>query len=804
MKKISLLIDKIEFKKKPIDYEIAQIKQRFNNVECIKELTIEELFDYIKTGHTFIPAVLKGGTKNENWVQQQLVAIDVDNKEKIIPPKEAVLLFKQHKINVLGYYHTFNSTEELPRYRLLFLLDEVITEPNKMKFIVETLNAFIHGDTACKDLSRMFYSTNGEQQDVVILDTEATITLNDVINLKNSTSVPKKYDDKELSSLIEDFDLLEYMKQDNEILVISGDRVDFKTCSICGHQNCLKYYFNTNTFYCFGSSGSKGGSIIDYLMATKNMNKTEAINYFKYDLMGLPKNDIKKAKVDTSYLSVVQSQIAKLGYEKEFVNEANFDWVMQSKSGKDYINCPNLYHFIAHNVPYIFANEDEKSGILRFVFKNGYYRLTSNDSMKGTIKQFIPLSLQKSKDINEVFNLLCTDDKFVSIQELNNDENIIIFNNGVLHLDTGILEKHSPKYKTTIKIPCNYNPDITAPSTGYFDNYIKSLTNNDEKVERLLLQFSGVALSNVKGYRMKKALILVGKGNSGKSVFKNFLTKLIGSKNCSNIDLERMEDRFGRMNIFNKRLVGSNDMSFAKIKQLEVFKQAVAGDPIYAEYKGENGINFIFNGVMWFCCNELPLFGGDKGSHVYDRFVIIKCDNVIPEEQRDKELVEHLLEEKEYIVSLMVKSLLQVIANNYRYDIPESSKKLLEDYKTKNSSFRTFLEECCVRRSGSTIKDNCTKGKIYKIYKEWYLSSYNNHYMDSKSEVKKILEEMGLSATINAQKGNEFYTYITLKEDVQREYYSILGGIINGEVEEIPVTPIIEHLEGIDDDTLNF
>ena len=209
MKKISLLIDKIEFKKKPIDYEIAQIKQRFNNVECIKELTIEELFDYIKTGHTFIPAVLKGGTKNENWIQQQLVAIDVDNKEETITPQEAVQLFKKHKINVLGYYHTFNSTHELPRYRLLFLLDEVITESNKMKFIVETLNTFIHGDTACKDLSRMFYSTNGEQQEVVVLDTEATITLNDVINLKNSTSVSKKYDDKELSSLIEDFDVLE-------------------------------------------------------------------------------------------------------------------------------------------------------------------------------------------------------------------------------------------------------------------------------------------------------------------------------------------------------------------------------------------------------------------------------------------------------------------------------------------------------------------------------------------------------------------------------------------------------------------
>ena len=56
---------------------------------------------------------------------------------------------------------------------------------------------------------------------------------------------------------------------------------------------------------------------------------------------------------------------------------------------------------------------------------------------------------------------------------------------------------------------------------------------------------------------------------------------------------------------------------------------------------------------------------GDKGEWVYDRIIVIECNNVIPVNKRDKDLVSHLLEEKEYIVSLAIKGLKQVIANDY-------------------------------------------------------------------------------------------------------------------------------------------
>ena len=46
----------------------------------------------------------------------------------------------------------------------------------------------------------------------------------------------------------------------------------------------MRYYRDTNTFYCFSSSGEVGGSIIDYLMATEGLTVGEAIDKFSNEL----------------------------------------------------------------------------------------------------------------------------------------------------------------------------------------------------------------------------------------------------------------------------------------------------------------------------------------------------------------------------------------------------------------------------------------------------------------------------------------------------------------------------------------
>lgn len=780
---MKLMVDKVEFKSKPSGNEIAQIQNRFKDENTLKEINVTELFDYIKKGYTFVPGVTKGGTKNENWEQQQVIFIDVDNDDRnnVLTPKQAISKFKERNIEVLGYYHTFSSTDEIPRYRLILLLDKPITEKSKMKFILKTLIDYIGGDNACKNLARIFYGTNGDEKEVILLNPGATITFDEIVSLNNQIQKVKDYG-KDLNDLIRDFDLLELMKKDNEIDYESNDIVCFKTCSICGHKDCLRYYQETNSFFCFGKNGNIGGSVIDYLMATKNMDKKEAIEYFKYDLLKLPKDQLMISNDSEQLLKTVRNQVRSFGLNPDLITENNFNWI--SKKGE--IICPLLADFFRRNMKYIFVKNQAKDGVLRYYYIDGYYKLISDGEMSGIVKLFIPLFLQHSKFINEVLKLLYTDLKFVKTEDLNN-ENIINFENGILHLDTGELKPHSPTYLSTIRIPCNYYKEVEPPKTNYFNSFMNTLTNGDENIKKLLLQFMGVVISNVKGYRYKKALILYGKGDTGKSKLKNLLTRLVGQENSSNIDLRKMEEKFGKIQLLNRRLVGSNDMSYLKIKELETFKQAVGGDPIYAEYKRENGICFTFNGVLWFCTNQLPKFGGDQGDWVYNRFVVIECKNVIPKDKQDKKLVEHLLEEKEYIISLAIKELLNTIENGYQYDIPQSCMDLNEEYKVENNSFRTFLDECCEDRiPGAKIEDtNCTKGKLHKVYKEWYKDNYRGANYETTSEIRKVLENLDKYHITKTNNGNEYYTDFTLKDEIRREYKSILGIVDTPPVETI-------------------
>ena len=275
------------------------------------------------------------------------------------------------------------------------------------------------------------------------------------------------------------------------------------------------------------------------------------------------------------------------------------------------------------------------------------------------------------------------------------------------------------------------------------------------------------------GYRMKQSVFMVGAGNTGKTVLKNFLTELIGAENCSSIDIYQLENQFAKIQMFNKRLVGSNDMSFMSVRELKTFKQATGGDRIYAEYKGENGIDFVFNGVLWFCGNTLPKFSGDRGDWVYNRIIVIECTNIIDESKQDKQLVKHLLEEKEYIVSLAITGLQKVINNGYKYDIPDYCKQSRDDYKIDNHSFLKFYDECVIPRPTDKVVDKCTTRVFYDIYKAWCRDN-NNNFFETKGEVRKILEQLGMSDKIKYN-GYYYYKHITLTNETKRDYIDIYG-----------------------------
>ncbi|MCF0143429.1 MAG: primosomal protein N', partial [Parasporobacterium sp.] len=371
--------------------------------------------------------------------------------------------------------------------------------------------------------------------------------------------------------------------------------------------------------------------------------------------------------------------------------------------------------------------DNGKQAILIFVYKDGYYQLYAPEMFKSIIKGYIAdydRSIVKMKDVDETYKHLITDLNYVRQSELNANESLINFKNTLLAVkpDSLVTVPHSSSIYSTIQIPCNWTGKDSP--TPIFDAYLSRLCNYNKEVENLCLQIIGVCISNVKGYRMKKAPFFYGDGNTGKSQLKALVERLLGEGNYVGIDLQEIESRFGTGVIYGMRLSGSSDMSFLSVEELKTFKKITGGDSLFAEFKGQQGFEYTYNGMLWFCMNRLPKFGGDDGQWVYDRIMPISCVNVIPAAEQDKCLLDKMYAEREGIVYKAVKALQTVIANGYRFSEPQIITEDRTKYFNENNSVITFYQECLVegRRDEFSFE---TVNRIYNVYKEWCKDNNN-------------------------------------------------------------------------------
>ncbi len=447
-----------------------------------------------------------------------------------------------------------------------------------------------------------------------------------------------------------------------------------------------------------------------------------------------------------------------------------------SEGDKNKVSAPDLAEYIRDNLNYFFIRTDG-SGAWRYIYSDGVYRMVSDDFFKGYIKREIPAELHSVKTVNEVFGLLITDiDRDRTLDMLNADRNIINFKNGYFHIDTDELTPHTPDIFSTTQLPCNYNPNAVSPKNGYWDKYLSTLGEGDPQRIALLLEYFGLAISNIPGGLTKKCLILCGAANSGKSVYRNVLYGLLGNENCASIDLKTINRPFGTSVIYNKRICGDADLSYVAVDEMTVFKHITCGDPIFVEFKGKQGKNAIYTGVVLFCANELPKFGGDKsGDQVYDRLIILPCDNVVPLGSRIPFVHEKILnEESEYLVSLAVKHLRNFIARGYKFDIPECCTEALRQYKTENSPTLRFLAECTMERPHKLISDKCNTAMLYKIFCAWCKTN-NSGYTESKQIFKRFIDNAGKGTIKKTNGGNWYYTDFMLTLECKQEYSYIYG-----------------------------
>ena len=386
---------------------------------------------------------------------------------------------------------------------------------------------------------------------------------------------------------------------------------------------------------------------------------------------------------------------------------------------------------VKNNLHYILVQDSLRDTRTKFVYENGVYTVCSDERFRGYIKRFIEdfdPTLVRMKDVDECLRNISAGLTAIPFERLNDDEDIINFKNGLLRLSTMELLPHSPNVLSTIQLNCEWTGE--AAPTPSFDAYLATLTDFDWDTQNLLLQFIGAALSNVRGYRYKKALFLCGEGDTGKSQLKVLTERLLGPNNHAAVDLPDLESQFGASMIYGKRLVGTADMTFVTIRELKTFKTITGGDHIKVEFKGRTGFSYRYNGLLWFCANKPPRFGGDTGLWVFKRIILINCNNVIADADQDHDLIEKLYAERGGIVYKAIMALKETIVNGYRFSESESIISARNRYRSENSSVYQFIEDAMIEREkpGSVPKgDNATLTMVYRIYMK-YCKFNNNGY----------------------------------------------------------------------------
>lgn len=298
-------------------------------------------------------------------------------------------------------------------------------------------------------------------------------------------------------------------------------------------------------------------------------------------------------------------------------------------------------------------------------------------------------------------------------QQFDGDPWLLNCQNGILDLKTGELKPHDPQAFVTKMAGAEYDPGATCPR---FLAFLDKVFNADQKVIKFIQRAVGYSLTGNVG---EQCLFFPhGLGKNGKSVFTGTLQAVMGDyglktptdtlmlrhfDNSINNDLARLA---------GARVVVAAELAEGKRLNESTVKDLVGGDIIAARYLHKEYFEFAPSFKLWMYGNHKPIIKGtDEG--IWRRIKLIPFTVVIPESERDPNLLEKLKGELPGILAWAVRGCLAWQEGGLK--TPAIVDAATAAYRAEQDILATFLEECCILELGAKV----TAGELFKAYETW-------------------------------------------------------------------------------------
>jgi len=264
------------------------------------------------------------------------------------------------------------------------------------------------------------------------------------------------------------------------------------------------------------------------------------------------------------------------------------------------------------------------------------------------------------------------------------------FANGTYDLETGQLLPSNPSHVILNTVPWNYDENAQHELT---DRTINKLCCGDASIRALLEEMIGYIF--YRSAEFKKAFVLTGAGNNGKSVFMDMLAALTGFENFCALPIQQLGERFLTGEVYGMLAILYDDMPETYVDTASTFKNLVSGGILVGEEKGQKPYKFRPHAVPIYAANEMCRIRDSTGAAM-SRFIPIPFNAVFSptDADYDPHIRQKLItrEGMEYLVQLGLAGLRRLLSNK-KFTQSEVVDKELDKLKEDNDPIIGFVKE---------------------------------------------------------------------------------------------------------------
>ena len=269
-------------------------------------------------------------------------------------------------------------------------------------------------------------------------------------------------------------------------------------------------------------------------------------------------------------------------------------------------------------------------------------------------------------------------------------------------------------------------------------------------------------LAAVGKVQVEALIIAYGCGRNGKSTFWNSVSRVMGlySGNISADTLTfgcRRNVKPEMAEVKGKRLLIAAEMQEGARLNDSTVKQLCSVDDIFAEKKYKDPFSFSPSHSLVLYTNHLPrVSASDDGT--WRRLIVIPFNAKIEGKNDIKNYGDYLYQNAgESILAWIIDGAKKVIDLGYKFPIPSCVQKAIDDYRSQNDWFGSFLDEKC--EIGAGFRESSSA--LYQAYRNHCIDT--NEYVRSTADFYNALESAGYERVLLNRK--RYFTGLRLKTD---------------------------------------